>query len=162
CIDQLEDELASQPTSVPSTLLCGDDLAYMIYTSGSPGRPKGVMSTHQGLLNLFLSHREHLFGPAIDRFHASNPRRMRAGHTASFSFDSSWEPLFCMLMGCELNIFDEELRRDAWGLIQQMNAVPVDLLDITPSFFSQMIDSGLLEAENHRPAFVMIGGEAAT
>ncbi|MBS0881318.1 amino acid adenylation domain-containing protein [Pantoea sp. JGM49] len=162
CIDQLESELAAQPTSVPSTLLCGDDLAYMIYTSGSTGRPKGVMSTHQGLLNLFLSHREHLFGPAIDRFHASNPRRMRAGHTASFSFDSSWEPLFCMLMGCELNIFDEELRRDAWGLIQQMNAVPVDLLDITPSFFSQMIDSGLLEAENHRPAFVMIGGEAAT
>ena len=162
CIDQLASELASQPTSVPSTLLCGDDLAYMIYTSGSTGRPKGVMSTHQGLLNLFLSHREHLFGPAIDRFHASSPRRMRAGHTASFSFDSSWEPLFCMLMGCELNIFDEELRRDAWGLIQQMNAVPVDLLDITPSFFSQMIDSGLLESENHRPAFVMIGGEAAT
>ncbi|WAH61853.1 amino acid adenylation domain-containing protein (plasmid) [Pseudomonas silvicola] len=162
CIDQLASELAAQPTSVPSTLLCGDDLAYMIYTSGSTGRPKGVMSTHQGLLNLFLSHREHLFGPAIDRFHASTPRRMRAGHTASFSFDSSWEPLFCMLMGCELNIFDEELRRDAWGLIQQMNAVPVDLLDITPSFFSQMIDSGLLEAENHRPAFVMIGGEAAT
>ncbi|KAJ9430614.1 amino acid adenylation domain-containing protein [Pantoea sp. YR343] len=159
-IDQLE--LSDYSTARPDTKLCGDDLAYMIYTSGSTGRPKGVMSNHQGLLNLFLSHREHLFGPAIARFTASSPRRMRAGHTASFSFDSSWEPLFCMLMGCELNIFDEELRRDAWGLIQQMNAVPVDLLDITPSFFSQMIDSGLLEADNHRPSFVMIGGEAAT
>ncbi len=162
CIDALDAELANQSVERPATQLCGDDLAYMIYTSGSTGRPKGVMSTHQGLLNLFLSHREHLFGPAIDRFHATSPRRMRAGHTASFSFDSSWEPLFCMLMGCELNIFDEELRRDAWGLIQQMNAVPVDLLDITPSFFSQMIDSGLLDDENHRPSFVMIGGEAAT
>jgi len=159
-IDQIA--LSTLSTARPDTQLCGDDLAYMIYTSGSTGRPKGVMSTHQGLLNLFLSHREHLFGPAIVRFSASSPRRMRAGHTASFSFDSSWEPLFCMLMGCELNIFDEELRRDAWGLIQQMNAVPVDLLDITPSFFSQMIDSGLLEADNHRPSFVMIGGEAAT
>ncbi|XXN66357.1 amino acid adenylation domain-containing protein (plasmid) [Enterobacter ludwigii] len=159
-IDQMT--LKTLSTARPDTLLCGDDLAYMIYTSGSTGRPKGVMSTHQGLLNLFLSHREHLFGPAIARFSANSPRRMRAGHTASFSFDSSWEPLFCMLMGCELNIFDEELRRDAWGLIQQMNAVPVDLLDITPSFFSQMIDSGLLDADNHRPSFVMIGGEAAT
>jgi amino acid adenylation domain-containing protein/non-ribosomal peptide synthase protein (TIGR01720 family) len=159
-IDQIT--LSDYSTARPDTKLCGDDLAYMIYTSGSTGRPKGVMSTHQGLLNLFLSHREHLFGPAIARFTASSPRRMRAGHTASFSFDSSWEPLFCMLMGCELNIFDEELRRDAWGLIQQMNSVPVDLLDITPSFFSQMIDSGLLEADNHRPSFVMIGGEAAT
>ncbi len=164
CIDDaiFKAELAAQPCSQPATSLCGEDLAYMIYTSGSTGRPKGVMSTHQGLLNLFLSHREHLFGPAIARFTANSTRRMRAGHTASFSFDSSWEPLFCMLMGCELNIFDEELRRDAWGLIQQMNAVPVDLLDITPSFFSQMIDSGLLEPGNHRPSFVMIGGEAAT
>ena len=164
CIDDvaLNHQLNAQASCPPVTQLCGDDLAYMIYTSGSTGRPKGVMSTHQGLLNLFLSHREHLFGPAIARFSANSPRRMRAGHTASFSFDSSWEPLFCMLMGCELNIFDEDLRRDAWGLIQQMNAVPVDLLDITPSFFSQMIDSGLLEADNHRPSFVMIGGEAAT
>ncbi len=140
----------------------GEHLAYMIYTSGSTGRPKGVMSTHAGLLNLFLSHQTNLFGPAIERFHHSQPRRMRTGHTASFSFDSSWEPLFCMMMGCELNIFDEELRRDAWALLQKMKQVPVDLLDITPSFFSQMIDAGLFEPESHRPAFVMIGGEAAT
>lgn len=140
----------------------GEHLAYMIYTSGSTGRPKGVMSTHAGLLNLFLSHQASLFGPAIEKFHRSQPRRMRTGHTASFSFDSSWEPLFCMMMGCELNIFDEELRRDAWALLQKMKQVPVDLLDITPSFFSQMIDAGLFEAESHRPAFVMIGGEAAT
>ena len=142
--------------------LRGEHLAYMIYTSGSTGRPKGVMSTHQGLLNLFLSHQRTLFGPAIERFHQRSDRRMRAGHTASFSFDSSWEPLFCMIMGCELNIFDEELRRDAWALLQKMQQTPVDLLDITPSFFSQLIDSGLFEAENHRPAFIMIGGEAAT
>ncbi len=140
----------------------GEHLAYMIYTSGSTGRPKGVMSTHQGLLNLFLSHQSNLFGPAIDKFHRTQPRRMRAGHTASFSFDSSWEPVFCMIMGCELAIFDEELRRDAWALLEKMKQVPVDLLDITPSFFSQMIDSGLFEPESHRPAFVMIGGEAAT
>jgi len=140
----------------------GDHLAYMIYTSGSTGRPKGVMSTHAGLLNLFLSHQSNLFGPAIEKFTAASTRRMRSGHTASFSFDSSWEPLFCMMMGCELHIFDEELRRDAWALLQKMKQVPVDLLDITPSFFSQMIDAGLFEPENHRPAFVMIGGEAAT
>lgn len=142
--------------------LCGDHLAYIIYTSGSTGRPKGVMSTHRGLLNLLLSHQHFLFGPAMTRFQARHGRRLRAGHTASFSFDSSWEPLFCMLMGSELYIFDEDLRRDAWGLVQQMNQVPVDLLDITPSFFSQLIDAGLLEAEQHQPAFLMIGGEAAT
>ncbi|WP_162867169.1 AMP-binding protein, partial [Klebsiella pneumoniae] len=68
---------------------------YMIYTAGSTGKPKGVMSTHRGLLNLFLSHQASLFGPAIEKFQARHARRLRAGHTASFSFDSSWEPLFC-------------------------------------------------------------------
>ncbi|WP_258029424.1 amino acid adenylation domain-containing protein, partial [Serratia marcescens] len=137
-------------------------LAYMIYTSGSTGKPKGVMSTHRGLLNLFLSHQASLFGPAIEKFQARHGRRLRAGHTASFSFDSSWEPLFCMMMGSELVIFDEELRRDPWALLEQTQQTPIDLLDITPSFFSQLVDCGLLKGQFPLPAFVMIGGEAAT
>ena len=137
-------------------------LAYMIYTSGSTGKPKGVMSTHRGLLNLFLSHQASLFGPAIEKFQARHARRLRAGHTASFSFDSSWEPLFCMMMGSELVIFDEELRRDPWALLEQTQQTPIDLLDITPSFFSQLVDCGLLKGQFPLPAFVMIGGEAAT
>ncbi|AUH00257.1 non-ribosomal peptide synthetase [Prodigiosinella confusarubida] len=142
--------------------LRSEHLAYMIYTSGSTGRPKGVMSTHGGLLNLLLSHATLLFGPAIEKFSRQHGRRMRAGHSASFSFDSSWEPLFCLMLGSELCIFDEELRRDAWALVQHMKQMPIDLLDITPSFLSQLIDSGLLEPDNHQPAFIMIGGEAAT
>ncbi|MDC9604089.1 amino acid adenylation domain-containing protein [Xenorhabdus griffiniae] len=142
--------------------LRGEHLAYMIYTSGSTGKPKGVMSTHGGLLNLLISHATHLFGPAIENFYRQYGRRARAGHTASFSFDSSWEPLFCMILGSELYIFDEELRRDAWGVVQQMNLLPIDIMDITPSFLIQLIDSGLLEKGNHQPAFIMIGGEAAT
>lgn len=137
-------------------------LAYMIYTSGSTGKPKGVMSTHRGLLNLFLSHQASLFGPAIEKFEARHARRLRAGHTASFSFDSSWEPLFCMMMGSELVIFDEELRRDPWALLEQTQQTPIDLLDITPSFFSQLVDCGLLKGQFPLPSFVMIGGEAAT
>ncbi|QHB33955.1 amino acid adenylation domain-containing protein [Yersinia canariae] len=140
----------------------GDHLAYMIYTSGSTGRPKGVMSTHGGLVNLLVAHRAHLYGPAMAEFKQHNTRRMRAGHTASFSFDSSWEPLFWMMMGCEMVIFDEDMRRDAYALVQMMDQTPIDTMDITPSFFTQMIDSGLLEAGRHRPAFIMIGGEAAT
>lgn len=142
--------------------LHGEHLAYMIYTSGSTGRPKGVMSTHGGLVNLLVAHRTYLYGPAMAEFKRHNTRRMRAGHTASFSFDSSWEPLFWMMMGCEMVIFDEEMRRDAYALVQMMDQTPIDTMDITPSFFTQMIDSGLLEAGHHQPAFIMIGGEAAT
>nr|WP_211186035.1 non-ribosomal peptide synthetase [Brenneria salicis] len=142
--------------------LCSEHLAYMIYTSGSTGRPKGVMSTHRGLLNLLNSHAAFLFEPAIETLSRRYDRRLRAGHTASFSFDSSWEPLFCLILGCELYIFNEELRRDAWALVQHLHQTPIDLMDVTPSFFSQMIDCGLLEPGHPKPGFIMIGGEAAT
>ncbi|QTP15254.1 non-ribosomal peptide synthetase [Serratia symbiotica] len=142
--------------------LHGDHLAYMIYTSGSTGKPKGVMSTHKGLLNLLVSHANRLFGPAIVSLGEKYRRKIRAGHTASFSFDSSWEPLFCMLMGAELTLFDEEMRRDAWAMVQFMRHTPVDIMDVTPSFLLQMIDSGLLEPEQPAPHVIMIGGETAT
>lgn len=169
CLDDVgfQAACAAQPTApvgdkerrIP---LQGEHLAYIIYTSGSTGRPKGVMSTHGGLLNLLAAHAANLYGPAMVEFHRCHSRRMRAGHTASFAFDSSWEPLFWMMIGCELYLFNEELRRDAYALVQTMDQVPIDAMDITPSFFSQMIDSGLLAPGRHRPAFIMIGGEAAT
>lgn len=139
-----------------------DHLAYIIYTSGSTGKPKGVMCTHRGLTNLMVSHENMLMGPAITRFNQHHTRRMRAGHTASFCFDSSWEPLLCMLLGCELYICDEELRKDPWQLVQQTKQTPIDMMDVTPSFLTQLIDSGLFEERHSRPSFIIVGGEAIT
>lgn len=139
-----------------------DHLAYIIYTSGSTGKPKGVMCTHRGLTNLIVSHENMLMGPAITRFNQHHTRRMRAGHTASFCFDSSWEPLLCMLLGCELYICDEELRKDPWQLVQQTKQTPIDMMDVTPSFLTQLIDSGLFEERHSRPSFIIVGGEAIT
>lgn len=139
-----------------------DHLAYIIYTSGSTGNPKGVMCTHRGLTNLITSHANLLIGPEMAYFYQRHQRRMRSGHIASFCFDSSWEPLFCMLLGGELYLFDEELRRDTWAIVQQAKQTPIDMLDITPSFLIQLIDSGLLADPESRPSFIIVGGEATS
>lgn len=163
CLRQCEGESPQPLTDIERRLpMDGAHLAYIIYTSGSTGKPKGVMSTHHGLLNLFLSHRANLFGPAIEKYQSNHARRMRVGHTTSFSFDSSWEPIFCMMMGCELHIVDEELRRDAWALLEKTKEIPFDFLDVTPSFLSQMVDCGLLKGRSPPPSFVTVGGEAIT
>ncbi|CAO3437839.1 amino acid adenylation domain-containing protein [Azospirillum doebereinerae] len=144
-------------------VLGGATVAYVIFTSGSTGRPKGVMNTHGALLNLLLSHTGNLYGPALSAFAKRHPgRTLRAAHTHSFSFDSSWLQMFWMLLGQELHVFDEDLRRDAYALVQEIDRRRIDALDLPPSFCAQTLACGLMAPDRHHPTMILIGGEAAS
>ena len=141
--------------------LTANAVAYVIFTSGSTGRPKGVMNTHGALLNLFHSHRSTIYEPglaAFGRTHAG--RALRAAHTHSFAFDSSWLQIFWMLHGQELHIVDKDLRRDADRMVEAIDAWRIDALDLPPSFCTQMINCGMMVAGRHHPTVLLLGGEA--
>ncbi|MEU1280944.1 amino acid adenylation domain-containing protein [Streptomyces sp. NPDC005805] len=131
------------------------DLAYVIYTSGSTGRPKGVGLHHAGLTHLFRDHERELYTPVAERL----GRRVRALHTASFAFDSSWEQLLWLVAGHELHLLDEYARRDADAVVAYVREHRIDTLDVTPSYGRQLLDAGLLAGEWKPPLF-LLGGEA--
>ncbi|MGW0696806.1 amino acid adenylation domain-containing protein [Streptomyces sp. NPDC002738] len=131
--------------------------AYVIYTSGSTGRPKGVVITHESVGNLFHSHRETLYEPAVA---ATGRRHLRAGHAWSFSFDASWQPQLWLLDGHCVHVVSEEVRRDPELLAKAVVDHGFDFLEVTPSFFAQMADSGLLRDGRCPLAVVGVGGEA--
>ncbi|MEO3974457.1 amino acid adenylation domain-containing protein [Streptomyces sp. CAU 1734] len=131
--------------------------AYVIYTSGSTGRPKGVVLTHGGLSSLYANHIGEVFGPVLA---ATGGRRLRALHTASFSFDTSWEQLFWLVAGHELHVLDEVGRRDAEFVVGYVRERSVDAMDVTPTYAQQLVEWGLLAADAHRPALLLLGGEA--
>ncbi|WP_344555936.1 amino acid adenylation domain-containing protein, partial [Kitasatospora saccharophila] len=130
--------------------------AYVIHTSGSTGRPKGVVLTHAGLANLVHDHLTREFATALA---AAGTERLRALHTASFSFDSSWEQLIWLLGGHELHLLGEDDRRDAEAVVAYTRAERIHALDVTPSYARQLLDSGLLSGA-HRPPVLLLGGEA--
>ncbi|MFJ3517038.1 amino acid adenylation domain-containing protein [Streptomyces sp. NPDC090131] len=131
--------------------------AYVIYTSGSTGRPKGVVLTHGGLANLYANHVADVFAPAVA---AAGGRPLRALHTASFSFDTSWEQLFWMVSGHELHVLDEIGRRDAEFTVGYVREHRIDAMDVTPTYAGALLEWGLLSGSHHRPGLLLLGGEA--
>ncbi|MFB7949715.1 amino acid adenylation domain-containing protein [Kitasatospora phosalacinea] len=152
----------AEPVSVP---VHPAQAAYVIHTSGSTGRPKGVVLTHAGLANLVHDHLTREFATALTTAALTVPEattgepRLRALHTASFSFDSSWEQLIWLLGGHELHLLGEDDRRDAEAVVAYTRAERIHALDVTPSYARQLLDSGLLSGE-HRPPVLLLGGEA--
>ncbi|MFF4318247.1 amino acid adenylation domain-containing protein, partial [Streptomyces sp. NPDC001568] len=139
----------------PDAVTGPEQAAYVIYTSGSTGLPKGVLLRHAGLTRLFRDHERELYLPVARRL----GRRVRALHTASFSFDSSWEQLLWLVAGHELHVLDEFGRRDAEAVVAYVRAERIDTLDVTPSYARQLLDAGLL-AGAWRPPLFLLGGEA--
>jgi len=134
------------------------DAAYIMYTSGSTGKPKGVSIPYQGIANLFYAHYVADYKPLLDQ----HPRQVRAVHTASFSFDGSWDMLLWLMLGQAVFIIDEEMRRDAYALVEYIQKEELDTMDVPPSFLMQMLDAGLLAKDQYHPYGGWIGGEAAS
>ncbi|MDQ7909541.1 amino acid adenylation domain-containing protein [Phytohabitans sp. ZYX-F-186] len=144
-----------------------DNLAYIIFTSGTTGRPKGVAVGYRGLTNMYFNHVEKIFDRVVNN---QRGRRLRIAHTTSFSFDASWEQLFWLLNGHEVHVIDEEMRRDPQRLLAHFDEMRIDGFDVTPSYVQLLVEEGLLERD--RPAgrsvssdapgvvFVSLGGEA--
>ncbi|MDS0137100.1 MULTISPECIES: amino acid adenylation domain-containing protein [unclassified Amycolatopsis] len=133
--------------------------AYVLYTSGSTGKPKGVVIPHSGLVNLFHSHRETLYRPAVA---AAGGRRLRVGHAWAFFFDASWQPQLWLLDGHEVHVVDDDTRRDPARLAAVVRERGLDFLELTPSHFAQLAAAGVIADGRCALGVVGVGGEAVS
>ncbi|WP_254623733.1 non-ribosomal peptide synthase/polyketide synthase [Myxococcus sp. CA033] len=63
CLDSDWEQVALQPVSTLDTRADADSLAYVMFTSGSTGQPKGVAIPHRGITRLVMSGEFIHFGP---------------------------------------------------------------------------------------------------
>lgn len=127
------------------------NLAYLIYTSGSSGKPKGVSISHENLLYSTC---------ARFKFYDSHPTTFIL--LSSFSFDSSVAGIFWTLCnGGELLLPPERIEQDIHafaGLIEKHRVTHTLML---PSLYEVLLDFG--EADRLRSLMnVVVAGEACS
>jgi amino acid adenylation domain-containing protein len=111
-------------TPFPKSLPGPDVLAYILFTSGSSGRPKGVKVTHGNIVALFAA-----VLPLLDL-----TRDSRILGCANFSFDISFfELLAPLLCGGTLILADSAACAAPLQLLQLVEGEQVTVLQATPS-----------------------------
>ncbi|MCS7475571.1 non-ribosomal peptide synthase/polyketide synthase [Umezawaea endophytica] len=134
------------------------DLAYVMFTSGSTGRAKGVMVDHGNLAHFA----EALLLPRMRRAGLDVGGRCRVlTGTSAFISDFFLSQVLSLLDGHLLLVLSGAEGRDPRHLVElaQDPARAVDVIDATTSQIQVMVEAGLLDAP-HPPRLVAVGGEA--
>ena len=136
------------PAELGQSLVRPEDLAYLMYTSGSTGAPKAVPVSHANLAS-FLAAMLHETGFGVDDHVLA---------ISALTFDISLFELFLPLYaGASIELAPQNLARDGQALSLFLSARRPSVMQATPSTWSMLFDAGW-EGQQQLRAFS--GGEA--
>ena len=144
--------IAKESNANPISELTPENLAYVLYTSGSTGQPKGVAIEHQQILNYLHAILDRLQLPAGASFATVSTFAADLGNTAIF-------PALCT-GGC-LHIVSQERASDPEALADYFQRHPIDCLKIVPSHLATLLASSASSSILPHQCLVL-GGEAAS
>src|SRR4051812_1995590 len=121
------------PDDDPGVAVAADQLAYIYFTSGSTGEPKGAMCEHAGMLN-------HLYAKIGDLGVGPARGAPVVAQTAPQCFDISlWQLVSALLVGGRTLIVEQEAILDVAGYVDTLVRGRVGVLQVVPSYLEVVL-----------------------
>ncbi len=125
--------IANQPKSAPKSGADGANLAYIMYTSGSSGRPKGVEVTHTSISRLVLN----------TNYVQITPQDVFL-QLAPVTFDAAtFEIWGALLNGARLVLYPPDPMLDLLKLKRVIHENSVGILWLTAGLFNSIVDADI-------------------
>ncbi len=153
CLDSDREAIEREDSKSFQTGATSESLAYVLFTSGSTGEPKGVMVCHRSVLNLAAALERSIYGTLDSGV-------LRVSVNGPLTFDTSVKQWIQLLAGRMLHLLSEEVRHDADLLLGYLDRHGVDVFDCTPSLLRLLLARGLASGRSRAPRAVLVGGEA--
>jgi amino acid adenylation domain-containing protein len=152
CVDRDAEVIAARSADSPGRLVELEDLAYVMYTSGSTGNPKGVAVTHGNIANYATSIAAQLSA-------GDDPAGLVFGVVSALSTDLGNTSIFTPLVsGGAIRLISAEASMDGDSLAGELAGERMDVLKVAPSHLRALLTAGAGGVLPRR--WLVIGGEA--
>ncbi|MBO5152365.1 MAG: amino acid adenylation domain-containing protein, partial [Methanobrevibacter sp.] len=149
----IKDLLKYENTENPNVIMDSSDIAYMIYTSGSTGNPKGIMTSHMNITNLFSKQEDNLIYSPYSKMN-------KVLGLSTVSFDAFLLDFMSLTFGSSLVFANDNEIKNIEGLVQLILKEKPDALTFTtPSRFLQYMEYKDFRKAFNSIKYMAVGGE---
>ncbi|MFE7312363.1 amino acid adenylation domain-containing protein [Streptomyces sp. NPDC057555] len=137
-VDATGEQAGPLPAPRPNRPVHRESVAYLLYTSGSTGPPKGVLGTHRGVLNRVRW---------MQRAHPATGAEVWAARTSPGFVDAVAETFGPLLSGVPLVLLGAEDTADPQRLVDRLRKHRVTRLVVVPTLLRILLDD---QSDLHR------------
>lgn len=140
-LEDITPTLPDYPSDEPAIPVSPDDLIYVLYTSGTTGRPKGVQIYHRSVVNVLRSLTHH---PGL----TSADKTVTMG---TIAFDITTAEIYLpLLVGAELVVVDADTVRNGQALAELFRYEAITFVQTTPATLRMLWETGWRGSANLR------------